>query len=198
MAETLVGDHALVQAIETEAGRPLREQIAAAIPNQAEHFFKSAGQVFGMIYESAAVVDDGSPLQRSSAGEYVATARPGARIPHEWIRTSDGRELSLLDLATDRFVLLSGEHGEPWCQAMREVSDHRMLGARAYVLGPNGDLRDDGRLARKLGIDSTGAVLVRPDGHVGFRAAAGSESGADELGRALDQILGLGARELAA
>jgi hypothetical protein len=198
MAETLVGDNALVQAIETEAGRPLRDQIAAAIPNQAEHFFKSAGQVFGMIYESAAVVDDGSPVQRSSAGAYVASARPGARMPHAWIRARDGRELSTLDLASDRFVLLAGEDGELWCDAMREVGHNRMLDVKAYVLGPNGDVSDDGTLAQKLGIGSTGAVLVRPDGHVGFRASTGSESPVDELGQAIDQILGLGARELAA
>jgi hypothetical protein len=115
-----------------------------------------------------------------------------------WLRTPDGRELSTLDLTADRFVLMAGEDGEPWCHAMREVGDHRMLDVRAYVVGPSGDLRDDGAWARNFGIESTGAVLVRPDGHVGFRASTGSESPAAELGRALDQILGLGARELAA
>jgi 2-polyprenyl-6-methoxyphenol hydroxylase-like FAD-dependent oxidoreductase len=198
LAETLVGDHALIEMIETEAGRPLREQIAAAIPNQVEHFFKSAGQVFGMIYKSTAVVDDGSPVDPSTAGTYAATARPGARIPHMWLRAPDGRELSTLDLTADRFVLMAGEDGEPWCRAMREVGHHRMLDVGAYVVGPNGDLRDDGTWARNFGIERTGALLVRPDGHVGFRASAGSDSPADELGHALDQILGLGAWELAA
>jgi 2-polyprenyl-6-methoxyphenol hydroxylase-like FAD-dependent oxidoreductase len=198
LAETLVGDHALIQTIETEAGRPLREQIAAAIPNQAEHFFNSSGQVFGMTYESTAVVDDRSSAERSTAAKYVASARPGARVPHVWLRTRDGRELSTLDLAVDRFVLIAGRDGEPWCKAIRDVGRRRMLDVQAFAVGPDGDLRDDGTWAGKFGIESTGAVLVRPDGHVGFRASTGTESPVDELGHALDQILGLGARELTA
>jgi hypothetical protein len=196
MEETLIGEHPLAEHIEMESGRPLREQIAAAIPNQAEHFFRSAGQVFGAIYDSAAVIDDGSRVERSTAGTYVATARPGARAPHVWLHARDGRELSTVDLPSDGFVLLAGEGGEAWCEAIRDVARARGLTVEAYVVGPEGDLRDDGTWAQMFGVEGTGAVLVRPDGHVACRVATASQAPAEELARALDQILGL-TRQLA-
>jgi 2,4-dichlorophenol 6-monooxygenase len=41
-------------------------------------------------------------------------------------------------------------------------------------------------------IGSEGAILVRPDRFVGWRHPAGSEAPADELAKALSQILGRG------
>jgi 2-polyprenyl-6-methoxyphenol hydroxylase-like FAD-dependent oxidoreductase len=194
MAEThaLFGDRELLKEIETEAGLALREEIAAAIPNQAEHFFKSAGQVFGFIYESAAVVEDGSPTCSSTAGEYVATGRPGARAPHIWLRAADGRRLSTIDLAVDRFVLLAAEDGAAWREAMQEIAAARRVNAGAYIVGATGDLVDeDGRWSDVFGVGSTGAVLLRPDGHVAFRAQSEAESPRATLDAAFDQIFGL-------
>ena len=57
-----------------------------------------------------------------------------------------------------------------------------------HVLG--GDFEDPaGQFAERYGIGADGAVLVRPDGHVGFRGSAGTA----ELDSALRRILARGA-----
>ena len=66
----------------------------------------------------------------------------------------------------------------------------------AFSLGR--DLADpDGSLARRCGVGSTGAVLVRPDGHVAWPRAAGRPDSRGELRRAVDAALARGRREAA-
>jgi putative polyketide hydroxylase len=61
----------------------------------------------------------------------------------------------------------------------------------AYTVGPDGDLGDpDGNWHDAYGVDSDGAVLVRPDGHVAWRSRSGVANPAETLRTALDQVLG--------
>jgi putative polyketide hydroxylase len=193
MAEThaLFPDRELIASIETDAGRGLRQQIADAVPNQAEHFFKSAGQVFGMIYESDAVVDDGSQVQRSTPGNYRVSGHPGARAPHIWLRRDDGVRISTIDLPSRGFVLLAGPDGEAWRAAGIELASARGFELDAFTVGPGGDFHDeDDAFLDQFGIGPAGAVLIRPDGHVAFRSHASPEAPGDDLEQAFDQILG--------
>jgi hypothetical protein len=122
----------------------------------------------------------------------VATGRPGARAPHIWLRAADGRRLSTIDLALDRFVLLAAEDGGAWYEAMQEIASARRVDAGTYVVGATGDLIDeDGRWSEVFGVSSTGAVLLRPDGHVAFRAQSEPASPRASLDAAFDQIFGL-------
>jgi len=184
MAETgwLADDPAMMADIEKPEGAALRDQIRAAIPaHQAQ--LNSVGQQFGYQYDSDAVVADGSTPDPSSVTDYRPTARPGARMPHLWLRDADGRLMSTVDLPAGRFAVLAGREGRGWVDAARN------LGLPAWRIGS--DLTaEQGDFEKTYGIEETGAVLVRPDGHVALRTPAETTDCARTLSTALREILG--------
>ena len=61
----------------------------------------------------------------------------------------------------------------------------------AHTIGEGGELADpEGRWREVYGVEAGGAVLVRPDGYVGWRSRAGADDPARTLETALDRILG--------
>lgn len=144
--------------------------------------------------DSPVVVADGSPppvhdpLERN----YQPTTRPGHRLPHAWL-TRNGETISTHHLLTPgRFLLLTGPDGEPWHEAVQQCSAELQVLIDAYPIGDDCELRDrDGRWTQLRDHADDGAVLVRPDGHVAFRACQGSDSAIDRLTSALRTALGL-------
>jgi hypothetical protein len=131
------------------------------------------GMELGYRYESAAIVADDSEPDRvaDEVIDYVPSARPGKRAPHAWIERA-GRRASILDLFGPHFTLLVGRGGAPWLQAAKEAA--RALGVPLETHVRGADFEDvEGRFAERYAIDADGAVLVRPDGHVGFRGGRG-------------------------
>ena len=121
------------------------------------------GMDLGLRYDEGCLIPDGTepPQVDDPVSEYVPTARPGHRAPHVPIDL-DGAT-STLDLYDRQFVLLCGADVD----TEAEACTHPAL----RVLRLDAHLEDsDGRLASAHGIDRTGAVLVRPDGHVAWRA----------------------------
>ncbi|TDV54127.1 FAD-dependent monooxygenase [Actinophytocola oryzae] len=107
------------------------------------------------------------------------TARPGSRAPHVPLRW-DGRDVSTRDLFGRGFVLLAGATADKWLAAAADVEVH----VETYCVGH--DLDDpEGRFGKAYGITDDGAVLVRPDGFVAWRA----EAGEGDLGEAVNRIL---------
>jgi 2-polyprenyl-6-methoxyphenol hydroxylase-like FAD-dependent oxidoreductase len=155
--------------------------VATAIANQAEHF-DMLGLQLGFAYASGAIVPNGAGTPSSSVREYVPNAHPGSRIPHAWI-TRAGVRISSLDLfAYDRFTLIAGPAGRAWAEAAARVP------VDCIVIGH--DVADaGGEWMKRLDIEPTGALLVRPDQHVAWRARSGSENAADALARALAVVL---------
>eukprot|EP01062_Namystynia_karyoxenos_P072430 TRINITY_DN6859_c0_g1_i1.p1 TRINITY_DN6859_c0_g1~~TRINITY_DN6859_c0_g1_i1.p1 ORF type:complete len:992 (+),score=220.96 TRINITY_DN6859_c0_g1_i1:93-2978(+) len=139
----------------------------------------------------------------SSASErYSPAAEPGCRLPHAWLRRSskDGasEEASTLDLAgtlsgPPRAVLFVDAEGQgPWqqaadgCDEVVTVSVHTAAGA-----APPGAWADEsGRWAELRGVPGTGCVLVRPDGHVAWRAAVPGPDARGELRSAVAELFG--------
>ncbi len=81
-----------------------------------------------------------------------------------------GTSVSTLDLFGTAFVLLAGTDGDAWRDAALRAADALDVPLDAYVVG-GGELRDPrGGFAAAYGISSAGAVLVRPDGFVAWRA----------------------------
>ena len=123
----------------------------------------------GHRYRSSAVIpeadDDGliheNPLEPSG--------RPGTRAPHVAL---DGG--STLDLFGRGLVVLSAS--EAWCRAAEGASlaAHR-IESQAF--------------AEAYGTGTEGAVLVRPDGFIGWRARGAQENGETELSSAVARIL---------
>jgi hypothetical protein len=137
------------------------------------------GMDLGYTYESAAIVPDGSepPAVENPMRDYVQNARPGARAPHLWLE--DGR--STLDLFGEGMVLITGAGGEAWARAANDVADGTPLTTQA--------LPDGGRPAELYGLGPDGAVLVRPDGFVAWRARSAPSDPAAALRDALATAL---------
>jgi 2,4-dichlorophenol 6-monooxygenase len=128
----------------------------------------------GFSYEGEALVPDGTaPPPRAPMGDiYIPTTRPGHRLPHAWLER-DGVRVSTHDVCgRGRFVIFTGEAGKAaWSDAARRARNDFPIQLDIYSVGPAGDLRDvSGAWTRLRQISDTGAVLVRPDCHVGWRA----------------------------
>ncbi|WP_083881050.1 FAD-dependent oxidoreductase [Nocardia araoensis] len=173
MAETgwLMSDTTTIDTIEEPTGELVRQAIADAIPKQREQFY-SQGQQFGHIYSSAAVIDDETPQPRSTVSTYVPTTHPGARFPHLWVTDRVGETVSTIDLVGRDFVLFAGAQGQQWILAAKKAAAAHGVDIACYLIGvhPDLDLRVNPEDLEILEIDRDGAVLVRPDAHVGYRA----------------------------
>jgi putative polyketide hydroxylase len=103
-----------------------------------------------------------------------------------WLGRPDAA-LSTLDLMGPAFTLLAAPDGATWCGLAAEASRALGVPVDAYRIGGPG-LDDRGAFPPAYGLARDGAVLVRPDGHVGWRGAGGPASGT-ELLDALTRIL---------
>src|SRR5512138_1580911 len=104
---------------------------------------------------------------------HVSRGRPGTRAPHMLLERN-GKRLCTCDLFGEHFVLLTGADGAAWRDAALQVANRLGIRLVARRIGAGGDLVDvDGRWPSAYGITSTGAVLVRPDGFISWRAEVG-------------------------
>jgi 2,4-dichlorophenol 6-monooxygenase len=177
------------EAFDAALGNPqARVRLARAIESQQEHF-DMFGLQLGFAYEEGgAVVADCSEGSEapSSVREYRPTTRPGAKTPHAWI-TRDGKRTSILDLIPyDRFTLITGPEGSAWAGAARE-SCTPAIG----TLVAGRDFSDpEGGWAAVSKLGPAGAILIRPDQHVAWRAHELAEDPAATLATALATVLG--------
>jgi 2-polyprenyl-6-methoxyphenol hydroxylase-like FAD-dependent oxidoreductase len=150
----------------------------------------------GYRYDSPAVIaepadDDGArdegPPQRHPRD---CQGQPGFRAPHVWLRRR-GDPLSSLDLFGGSFVLRAGARGAAWRDAARHAAGELGLGLDAYLVGDEeGELADPGaRFGAAYGISPEGAVLVRPDGFVAWRAAGAAGASAQAMASVLARVL---------
>ncbi|QBD76448.1 FAD-dependent oxidoreductase [Ktedonosporobacter rubrisoli] len=136
-------------------------------------------------YRSSAIIGDeagGEPAERDG--------RPGTRAPHVWVK-KQGLRISTLDLLGRGFVLLSGPEGSGWLGAAQNVAAHTGVELEAYRVGPIGELLDpEQRWLKACGISASGALLIRPDGFVAWRAEQLAPEPEQELEHVLTRILG--------
>jgi putative polyketide hydroxylase len=133
--------------------------------------------LIGYRYRSAAVVTDEPPVD-PDAVQLVDELRgqPGTRVPHVWVR--DG--VSTLDLLGPGFTVLTGD--ERWRAAAASASAVIGIPIAAHCIG-------DENWAAATGLAPQGALLVRPDDFVGWRAEKLSSDPESELCQALLAIL---------
>jgi hypothetical protein len=115
-------------------------------------------------------------------------ASPRARAPHVFL-DRDGSRLSTLDLFGRNFVLLAGAEGAAWPAAALAVADRLGAGLDAHVVGEQGWPTPEGCFPGAYGISPSGAVLVRPDGFVGWRAVDAAGAAEDTVRQALQTLL---------
>jgi 2-polyprenyl-6-methoxyphenol hydroxylase-like FAD-dependent oxidoreductase len=143
---------------DSPAGAELRQRLGAFIqqsPRGEEFRTRLPGLDLGYSYQdSPLVVPDGSPPVPHSPVVYTPSARPGSRAPHAWL--PDGR--STLDLFGRGYVLLCFD-GADARELKPAFGPRRVPFSVEHVDEPAIAERYERRL-----------VLVRPDGHVCWRA----------------------------
>ena len=124
----------------------------------------------GHVYHSPAILADGQDDNAVHADPHQTRGRPGTRAPHLWLAQAE-RQISTLDLFGGAFVLLAGPRGAAWCRAAHSASKNFPgLAIDAHLIG-SPDLQDPaGQFAQAHGLSQDGAVMVRPDGFVAWRA----------------------------
>ena len=156
-----------------------RLQAQAGNAGARPEYLNEQGMIFGAAYASRAIVPDGTPPKpvKDPVTDYAPSARPGGRAPHVWVEDSgDGIEngrLSTIDLVGNGFVLLAAGD-TPW-----GGSD-----------GVGADAIADPDFAAAYELEEGGAVLVRPDGHVGWRARTPPADPDKALAGAMAEIMG--------
>lgn len=156
--------------------------------------FNTHGVELNQHYVSGAVVDDGTPDEpapRDEESYYYASARPGRHLPHAWLTKSQKR-IPVIDLCgRGRFTLLTGVGGEAWREASDEVGDRLGLRIQVHTIGRGCDFEDSyGDFWNVAGVEDGGAVLVRPDMIVGWRAMDSSGDPTRRLAEVMDALLG--------
>jgi 2-polyprenyl-6-methoxyphenol hydroxylase-like FAD-dependent oxidoreductase len=148
----------------------------------------------GYIYRSPAILAEESDAGEGGDGDQsdhgdprLTRAVPGSRAPHLWLE-SDGRRRSTLDLFGRDFVLLAARDGAAWCDAAPAAAVPGVRLAAYRVGGAELALSEDS-FTKAYGVSRTGAVLVRPDGFVAWRARAASSRPAESLAAALRAAL---------
>jgi 2-polyprenyl-6-methoxyphenol hydroxylase-like FAD-dependent oxidoreductase len=134
----------------------------------------------GYLYDSPAIAHEGDGERPICENPHEPTARPGSRAPHLWLQR-DGEPVSTVDLTGRQLVLLAGPGGGAWCDAARAAAAALDVPLAAYRVAADGDLVDaDGAFPSLYGTGNAGAVLLRPDGFVAWRAVA-ADAGAEAV-----------------
>ena len=142
----------------------------------------------GYRYRSSAVIGGsaGDPLIQHPD---KLKAAPGTRAPHV-VLERDGASISTLDLFGEHFVLLAGPEGGAWRAAAEEAASALGVPIDVWQIGGERGLRDiKGRFLEAYALGPAGAVLVRPDSFVAWRASDSAPAEGRALGRALAAIL---------
>ncbi|MFD0521459.1 aromatic-ring hydroxylase C-terminal domain-containing protein [Paractinoplanes durhamensis] len=162
---------------------------------ELKHYeFNAHGVDLGQFYDSAAIIGDGSerpPPTRDPELYYEQSTVPGSRLPHVWVGNARTR-VSTLDLAPmTQFTLLTGIAGEPWLAAAEKTAQELGVPLKAIVIGPGREMTDlyyD--WARVREVEEEGALLIRPDKHIGWRSTSLPADPYHALRDALAKILG--------
>ncbi len=127
--------------------------------------------VFGYRYHSPAILAEASDECAAWPDDPRKPAGcPGTRAPHI-VLEREGEQLSTLDLFGHRFVLLTGSEGDLWQIAAHQAAERLKIELAIYQIGGNAGLVDkQQRFLQAYGVTSCGAVLVRPDGYIAWRA----------------------------
>jgi 2,4-dichlorophenol 6-monooxygenase len=181
---------------DTPMGATRRARAQEVVSTQRTEF-QAHDLEIGFRYEAGALVPDGTqaPPSDPMGSTYHPTTRPGHRLPHAWLTNSGGGRVSTHDLAPwDGFALLTGPRSDAWVTAAAIAGEKLGVPVRAVRIGAEEgtDVHIDaeGTWAALREVSEDGAVLVRPDNHVAFRASGAVADPEKTLLDALSAVLG--------
>jgi hypothetical protein len=157
---------------ETPEGEAARREATAAI-EKTKHRLTQGVQV-GYIYEDSPIcVADGTPPPAEDLRIYTPTTRPGARAPHVWIDD----DVSVIDLFWSGFTLLRIGPDAPKADGFAEAAAACGLPFAVHHFD----------LPELTEMYECKLVLVRPDGHVAWRA----DTPPTDYKAVIDQVRGM-------
>ncbi|KAK1849547.1 FAD binding domain-containing protein [Colletotrichum chrysophilum] len=189
----------------TGEGRKARESFRQAITATA-HEFHGLGIEMNQLYSSSCIYVKDEPLpycpsERAAEDDvayYDPSTYPGRRLPHAWLnRAIPSKMVSTIDLAGHgAFTILTGPGGMLWKEAAKAVAAARGCEIKVWSVGFRQAWEDvyfdwD----RLRGVEESGAVLVRPDRFVAWRAREvpnDLDSCVEKLSEVMRVILGPG------
>jgi 2,4-dichlorophenol 6-monooxygenase len=177
---------------DTPMGATRRARAAEVFETQRTEF-QAHDLEIGFCYSDGALIDDGTPapIPDPMGGHYQATTHPGHRLPHAWLLHA-GQRLSTHDLVGRDavFLLLTGDDGAPWQAAADAAAQTLGIKLVRAAIGTGQPYQDaDGTWATLREISAQGALLVRPDNHIGWRSHGAARDADAELTDALRQLL---------
>lgn len=176
----------------TDRGADRRAALEAAVALQ-HYQFNAHGVEFDLRYSSDAIVDDGTPWpqgERDPELYSTPSTHPGAPLPHAVIQR--GNEiLSTIDLVgRGEFTLVTGIDDAAWRTAAEALSAEFGIDLRIAQVAQRGDYDDVyGDWGRVREVSDSGALLVRPDRVIAWRAAEAPADAVAALRAALGTVL---------
>lgn len=173
-------------------GDTRRKRAAEVIETQRTEF-QAHDLEIGFSYPDGAFLPDGSapPPTDPMGGTYYPTTRPGHRLPHAWLEHAKER-VSTHDLVSnDGFLLLTDPTGTEWIVAAKAAAEKFGVAIRAVTIGDDGDYANpDGTWSKLRETSPGGAILIRPDNHIIYRAPEPVAEPDDAVTRAIGTVLG--------
>jgi 2,4-dichlorophenol 6-monooxygenase len=162
-------------------GGATRRAILAEVMNIQRIGPQAHAMEIGYAYEHGALIPDGSsaPPRDPLEGVVHPTTRPGSRMPHATIRVAGEARSTHSLLGPGRFLVIGGE---AWRAATVSASEQHGV-AIDFVHDDDDAAAGAWRHRREVG--ANGAVLVRPDGHVAWRARGADGDLSQALGTTL-------------
>jgi len=142
----------------------------------------------GYIYHSSAMIPEDARDDRGHENPRESKGRPGTRAPHVWLRRN-GQEISTLDLFGGNFVLLTCAESSAWFENAQAAARKMSVELDVHCVGAAELVDPSGEFAPAYGIDPTGAVLVRPDGFVAWRAKNSDGASTERMKTTLAKLL---------
>ncbi|MEM9572970.1 MAG: FAD-dependent monooxygenase [Pseudomonadota bacterium] len=160
--------------------------LRATIQDQVPHFDR-IGLDLGYIYDSAAIIPDGSKSSPTEVTKYTPSCQPGARFPHIWLAPKNGSISSHSLLEYGRWTLLSfGDdlaQSDPTADLIEGDAIHRVNIDRLNI--PESGKR---ALEELCEIRAAGHVLIRPDGHIALRETDSTDRASDQFAKQLARL----------
>jgi len=152
-----------------------RDRITDAVELQRQHF-NSIGLQLGFNYDHEEY--------EGSVEIFVPRAEAGFRLPHGWL-TKDNKKISTLDLLDPTaFTIISGPKAGNWTAFCKDME----IPVQSIRL--NEDYDGATAWLASIELPASGALVVRPDGHIMARVADSSEQSFGDVETAFLLLLG--------
>ena len=164
----------------TAAGTTRREALAEAM-KVLDKEFHAHGTECGFNYASGVLITEpGAGTAGDAIGSlvYTPSSSPGHHLPHAWVQSTAG-EVSTIELtAAGRWALIVDEGADAWRAALDGASGGLAAFVDVFEVGSGREFDDRrGEWAARREVAPDGALLVRPDGIVAWRAATAADAG---------------------